>query len=234
METDSYRAMMRVKNRPFFIILIGVALGIIYIASGDMIFNEAQLKKINTEDGVIEYCSALFLVLSSILSLILVFKWRGHKERMIMHAIFAFGFFAMAGEEISWGQRIFNIETLEVIKDLNIQNENTLHNLLGYFADHLFIAAVFIYGAILPYVVYYSQFFRKFFDYIGLPIASLGLAIGFLIITMMQSWTVYRIFDPLPHLRMPELRELYTAIAFCLLMYEAWILCNIRRSMERS
>jgi len=232
LESGNYQTMMGARNRSFIVIVICIALGIIYIASGDLIFNDPQLKLINTEDGVIEYGSALFLTLSCIVSVILVFKWRGHKERMIMHSVFAFGFFAMAGEEISWGQRIFDLDTLEVIKDLNIQNENTLHNLLGYFADHLFIAVVFIYGTVMPYVAYINKFFHKFFDYIGIPIASLGLALGFLIITMMQSWTVYRIVEPLPHLRMPELRELYTAIAFSLLMYESWLLCKDRRSVN--
>lgn len=39
------------------------------------------------------------------------------------------GMFFVAGEEISWGQRIFNIEPTETIQAVNYQSEYTLHNL---------------------------------------------------------------------------------------------------------
>ena len=38
-------------------------------------------------------------------------------------------FFVGLGEEISWGQRILNIETPEAIKEINAQGELTIHNL---------------------------------------------------------------------------------------------------------
>ncbi len=42
---------------------------------------------------------------------------------------FAFLFFFGAGEEISWGQRIFNVETPESIAAINGQGEVNVHNL---------------------------------------------------------------------------------------------------------
>ena len=33
------------------------------------------------------------------------------------------------GEEISWGQRIFNIATPETISQMNVQDETNIHNL---------------------------------------------------------------------------------------------------------
>ncbi|MDP1713491.1 MAG: hypothetical protein Q8L41_01990 [Anaerolineales bacterium] len=41
----------------------------------------------------------------------------------------SFFFFFGAGEEISWGQRIFNVETPESINTINDQGEITVHNL---------------------------------------------------------------------------------------------------------
>jgi hypothetical protein len=38
-------------------------------------------------------------------------------------------FFFAAGEEISWGQRIFNFETSGIFKSNNLQQETNLHNL---------------------------------------------------------------------------------------------------------
>ncbi len=40
-------------------------------------------------------------------------------------------------------------EDAAAIKDLNLQGENNVHNLIGYFADHLFIAAVLMYESFL-------------------------------------------------------------------------------------
>lgn len=41
----------------------------------------------------------------------------------------AAAFFFAAGEEISWGQRIFNIETPETLSEINVQDEITIHNI---------------------------------------------------------------------------------------------------------
>lgn len=38
-------------------------------------------------------------------------------------------FFFGAGEEISWGQRVFNIQTPEVLHEINAQDEITVHNI---------------------------------------------------------------------------------------------------------
>ena len=42
-----------------------------------------------------------------------------------MALIFIFG----AGEEISWGQRIFNVESSEYFLENNAQGETNLHNM---------------------------------------------------------------------------------------------------------
>ncbi len=41
----------------------------------------------------------------------------------------AFLFFFAAGEEISWGQRIFHVQTPEPLREVNNQGEITLHNI---------------------------------------------------------------------------------------------------------
>lgn len=47
---------------------------------------------------------------------------------------FALLFFFGAGEEISWGQRIFNIKTPDALSAINAQDEITVHNMsfMGY------------------------------------------------------------------------------------------------------
>ncbi|MCI5121151.1 MAG: hypothetical protein D3908_08185, partial [Candidatus Electrothrix sp. AUS4] len=109
---------------------------------------------------------------------------------------------------------------------INVQGENNLHNLLGYFADHLYIAGFFIYGFFLPVLTSRILFLRRFFDFIGLPIASLGLAGGCFIISLTHDWTLYLVFDKVKSLRMAELRELLSSVAFLLLMCESWLLID--------
>src|SRR5690606_29330813 len=117
----------------------------------------------------IEYASALLFFLCGVASLLLVPRFSGFRARAAMHLLMAVGFIAMAGEEISWGQRIFGWETSEAMRQLNVQGETNLHHLAGYFADHFFILAVFLYGFVFPVLAYQYPFFRKFFDYLGLP-----------------------------------------------------------------
>ena len=37
--------------------------------------------------------------------------------------------FVFMGEEISWGQRIFDITPPEILEEINVQNEINLHNM---------------------------------------------------------------------------------------------------------
>ena len=83
------------------------------------------------EDGWVENLTVFFLLISSGIALYrAVGYWRA---RASMAALFwgfvAFMFFFAAGEEISWGQRIFNIETPDFFLEKNLQNETNLHNL---------------------------------------------------------------------------------------------------------
>jgi hypothetical protein len=71
----------------------------------------------------------------------------------------AVGLFFIAGDEIAWGQRILGIEATETVKNLNTQDELTVHNLhavqwlvnYGYFlASFLGIAAYWLCKKLLP------------------------------------------------------------------------------------
>jgi hypothetical protein len=83
------------------------------------------------EDSIIEYIQAFLYFISSILALII--STRFISNRFIMHGtlyliLFA-GLLFVSIEEISWGQRIFNIETPQYLNKINSQNEITIHNL---------------------------------------------------------------------------------------------------------
>ena len=116
------------------------------------------------EDGIIEYSTAIFLFSISIYmisKLIKSIKTISLKNIgiILFSIIFFFGF----GEEISWGQRIFSIESPPFFSENNLQSETNIHNLMIggvklnklIFTNGLFFIFLFYFLA-LPYL--YAKF----------------------------------------------------------------------------
>ena len=59
-----------------------------------------------------------------------------------------------AGEEISWGQRLFDLETPSRLETINRQRELTVHNVADAERGFLFaLAAASLYGLVAPWLV---------------------------------------------------------------------------------
>ncbi|KZY02991.1 hypothetical protein A3721_03900 [Sulfitobacter sp. HI0023] len=195
---------------------------VLYVIFGDRLFSVDTLLAFNLEDGVIENVSAVLLLVAAVYAAWVAVTVRAIYPRMaLMHGFLALLFVVMCGEEISWGQRYLGIETPEAMRRINVQAEINFHNLFGYFFDHAFIFCFFLWGAVVPVLDRYVPLCRQVFRAIGLPIASAGLAIGMLATTLFQDQLVYSFSDGLPGLRVAELRELLSALAFLLMMMES-------------
>lgn len=108
------------------------------------------------EDGISETGQFLFYLISGIFAFraSLIFR-KKNKLNFLLFLLFGIGMLFVAFEEISWGQRIFGIETPEKIKELNHQDEITIHNLNFFQQNYLhlsFVVAGF-YGAFSRLVV---------------------------------------------------------------------------------
>jgi len=132
------------KNRTTeFIILLGIILYII-INYGVLFFDKKIIYKITQEDGIIEYMGALYFFITSILCFVL-FKLskKGNDFRLIrtkkniFYLLLGIAFLFAAGEEISWGQRIFNIPVPKAWETINAQEELTIHNLKFFQGDNV-------------------------------------------------------------------------------------------------
>ncbi|MBL8050247.1 MAG: hypothetical protein JNM46_03415 [Anaerolineales bacterium] len=119
--------------QPIFYILI-----ILYIILGysTLGFGNKLAPLLFREDGYFENIAAWSLFISSIIIFIVfvrAFKTRSetgiHWIKLAVYFGFSFLFFFGAGEEISWGQRIFNIQTPDVLVEKNVQEELNIHNL---------------------------------------------------------------------------------------------------------
>jgi hypothetical protein len=86
---------------------------------------------ITMEDGPLEYPQFLCYLAAAIFAAGVAYKRlrAGHPWQALMFLAFGVGSFVIAGEEISWGQRIFGWQTPEELAAINHQGETTVHNI---------------------------------------------------------------------------------------------------------
>ena len=82
------------------------------------------------ENSVVEWLTALFLLLSAYLAFITGLS-KGSPYRKWTLLALASIFFVAFMEELAWGQMMFGWETPENFRSLNAQGETTLHNIHG-------------------------------------------------------------------------------------------------------
>lgn len=91
-------------------------------------FDSALLDAFTTEDGPAENASAIVYVIASMVLAFALVRRRAFNVWILLLALL---FFLVAGEEISWGQRIVGAETPDALKSANVQGELNLHNIEG-------------------------------------------------------------------------------------------------------
>lgn len=146
-------------ERVFFLIppIFFFILYILSLTWQDLFLNIIQ------EDHLLEYLQFLFCFATSIYSFRVFMKLKKHKQYLeaLLFLAFSIGMFFVAGEEISWGQRILGIQTPFALKGVNVQNEITVHNLKPF---HYLLPVVYIciglYGAFSRYIL--EKFFHSY------------------------------------------------------------------------
>ena len=116
-----FKKLTKVESFLFFALLIVLALSV-YFGFTDKVYFDTVFAQ---EDGAIEYGTFFFLLCISILQFIRLFTASKDKKVLWKLGILFFGilFLFGAGEEISWGQRIFGIESGEFFQGNNLQKE---------------------------------------------------------------------------------------------------------------
>lgn len=117
--------------------------------------NESLYRQTIKEDSIVEWLTFVFLLAAGLVSLIIASGIRTKHHYIHWFFILFFGFNLLAGfEEISWGQRVFDVETTGVFHKYSDQNEINLHNTFqGIFqikTKHIALIVLFIYGSLLP------------------------------------------------------------------------------------
>lgn len=211
-------------------------LALIIIVSSYLIYlllKEETVIRLGKEDGLFEYLTAVSFLVTSLLFLRIFFR-----RRKLIHLVFALVFFMGMGEEISWGQRIFNYQSPEYFRENNIQSEVNFHNLtifdsqeeggnyksgLSYYLSMNFLYKLFwfIYGIVLPVGYILFPWLKKILDKIDLLVPPFLLGIIFLF-----NWIIRKIIltvfvsienSPSYYYAATEIGEFGAAIVFLML-----------------
>ena len=115
---------------------------------GKIIVGVSWFDWLRSEDGPLEWLQFIEYGASSFFALLIFLMQKKKKEiNSIIWLLLAFLTFLIAGEEISWGERITGIG-IDAISNLNVQGETNFHNLPffhNYLLDPVFeISCIFL------------------------------------------------------------------------------------------
>ena len=156
-----------------------VFLGLSLYFLGSIILEKGY--SLTQEDGVFETLTAVFYVTGSLFCLIgfIATRRRGPSLGKYLLLGWAALFFLFGMEEISWGQRVFGLETPEFLASRNLQDEINLHNLNSVYANRLFYSSVFLAGVALPSLTVFSSRFGSMVRRRGIPLPQPELIVPF-------------------------------------------------------
>ena len=203
------------------------------------------------EEGIIQNCSAICYLFSACLMFYLFFRSKSKAGKYLFNArrnylLFLLGLFLLVclGEEISWGQRIFKIETPTLLKEVNRQDEINLHNLAIFHGLDLndkpkkglevWITASVIYSlfwlfycVFIPVLSLVSSKWHMILTKISFPVVPLWIGfmfpLNYLIAKAIQKFDFLDITSSLRSFPLTEIKEndyailyLFVCISFCL------------------
>jgi hypothetical protein len=198
---------------------------------------------ITKEDALYENAGALFFLLTSLAFLVTYirskkgnnFYWFSTKKN-IFFLLLALLFFVGFGEEISWGQRLFHLNTPEYIQTHNMQGEINLHNLEWFhrFADpeqkqvkpfwqlmlnfgRLYILFWFTFCLLIPLANSVNARLASFFRSVNIPIVPLWIGVFFLANYLLSNI----LFTQLGHGKITPLMEIKETISSYLFLIVA-------------
>ena len=147
------------------------------------------------EDGFVEWCTVLVLLCA--MTVCAKRFWTLRRARppvfLIVTALLTLMCLFGAGEEISWGQRIFGLETPDYLKERNAQGELGLHNLVVEVDGERIKINKLVFGtglalALLIYLFVATPLYRRqpsvrrFFNAIAAPMPRNYQIIGYLLV----------------------------------------------------
>ncbi len=135
-----------------------------------------------SEDQLFEYWTVALYLASALVCLL--GPWVvGGASRVTRYWLVGWGilFLLVALEELSWGQRIFGVDTPEFLISRNQQDETNFHNLESEGVDRLFASLVFAVAIALPSLALLSKRLNSLVRRYGIPLPQWELVVPFLL-----------------------------------------------------
>jgi len=121
--------------------------GILVAAAAE---NATVYRRLVREDSLLEWLSVVAWIVGLVAAVLVAGRTRGLERALWI--LFGVACLAAAGEEISWGERLFDYGTPDVFLDSDKQEETALHNLSRLESPtRLAIIAVSVAGAVAPW-----------------------------------------------------------------------------------
>ncbi|MEJ7928574.1 hypothetical protein WG922_01185 [Ramlibacter sp. AN1015] len=188
----------------------------------------AGLDRLLVEDRLVEWLQFLgFTALAGLLALVAVHLWRRRVGLGLDALVLAGGaaVVALAAlEEISWFQRVLQVETPEFFRNNNRQGETNLHNLaLGSSSVNksVLVKLIFLVGIthnlVLPLLARRMPRVRSFVESWGLYLPPLWPAVTYLVLVALSQLTI-------GHGRVGELGEAFGAVHYLTTAFAAYAL----------
>lgn len=186
----------------------------------------ARLDRLLVEDGIVEWMQ--FLCFSALAGM-LAFAF---SERLKRSDRTALELLALAGlsllcalaalEEVSWFQRIFNVQSSEFFLQNNRQGETNIHNLAvgdGSLHKNVLLKLIFIVGMthnlILPIVARFKPGVQRWVESLGLYLPPLSASIPYLVLIALSHLLI-------DHPRKGELGEMFGAVHYMATVFGAY------------
>ncbi|MBI9033449.1 MAG: hypothetical protein JEZ03_03150 [Bacteroidales bacterium] len=196
------------KLRAMQIVLISLLFVIVMSCLFFYYLNPTLFERITAEDGLVENATAFFLLLCSLISFQKLFflkKWKNQWWIAVTLGIAVVAFFVF-GEEISWGQRIFDLGSTEFFKNFNTQEETNLHNLSinGFRINQWIFGNLLSVGLGIYFLVFVPLYkrntrFAAFVDYMGIPVPrpshSIEIVISAVVVMIMSSSSRWELLE---------------------------------------
>lgn len=216
--------------------------------------DQQTILSLSHEDGIVESLGAVFFFLAAVLLLssyrrshescrLFFFQTRKNIFLLLLGLAFLFG----AAEEISWGQRILGLETPDILKKVNAQQELNFHNLSLFHGfhpdgtqkeglaslltlDRTFSLFWLSYCMLVPLLAACSERWAAWLSKINLPLVPVWLGV-FFPLNYMLSKAVEGLFsdDVLSH-SIQEIKETNCAVLFFFVGLYFWRKHTVRQA----
>ena len=153
----------------------------IFFFSSLLVAAPTTFQALTREDSWVENLTVVWFLLAGLL----LFGTALVERSFFRRCVYILGGLAMvfaAGEEISWGQRLFGFATPDFLMPLNEQKEFTVHNIANTSFD-----IIWLNGTLLLCMATSAAFFCRKDRLFGIPLPSILLMLGFLIVLSYES-----------------------------------------------